>query len=150
MSEQEEEDRFINLVSSATLPSEAEILRHLQDAGNHYRDGDDHSSLGESRSFLQALLDDISVETNRNGGHSSGLPGGTKNRIEYLKKVGFLSTDEEAAFKSAWGMLSAGAHPGIPAREEARIGLILALEFGQVLLLKFQNWKANRFRAFSP
>jgi hypothetical protein len=48
----------------------------------------------------------------------------------------------------AWGSLSAGAHPGVPEREQARIGLILALEFGQLLLVKFTNWKANAYLCF--
>ena len=39
-------------------------------------------------------------------------------------------------------------YPGIPTRDEARIGLILSLEFGLLLLLKFANWTANGFRRF--
>jgi hypothetical protein len=38
---------------------------------------------------------------------------------------------------------------GIPSRDEARIALILSLEFGVMLLLKLSNWKANGFRTFS-
>lgn len=72
-----------------------------------------------------------------------------KDRIEYLTKVGFLVPDEEAALKSGWGSLSAGSHPGVPERDQARIGLVLALEFGQLLLIKFANWKANAYRRFS-
>ena len=150
ISEQEEEDRFTLLIRSLELPAEATILKHLEDAGAHYREGTDHSSLGESRSFLQALIDQISGETDRSAVHSRRLPGGTKNRIEYLKKVGFLTGDEELALKSAWGTLCAGSHPGVPSREEARIGLILGLEFGQLLLLKFGSWKANSYKTFSP
>jgi hypothetical protein len=56
-----------------------------------------------------------------------------------LRNVGFFTPDEQAALNSAWGSLSAGAHPGVPEREQARIGLILALEFGQLLLMKFTN-----------
>jgi hypothetical protein len=40
------------------------------------------------------------------------------------------------------------AHPGVPEREQARIGLILALEFGQLLLMKFTNWKAKAYLCF--
>ena len=109
----------------------------------------DHPSLNESRNLLQALIDGISAETNAHGKHSTGLPGPTKDRIEYLRKVGFFTTDEEAALKSGWGSLSAGSHPGVPEREQARIGLILALEFGQLMLMKFANWKANAYKAFS-
>jgi len=74
--------------------------------------------------------------------------GGTTNRIEYLRNVGFFTPDEQAALNSAWGSLSAGAHPGVPEREQARIGLTLALEFGQLLLMKFTNWKANAYLCF--
>jgi hypothetical protein len=61
------------------------------------------------------------------------LPGGTGNRIEFLTKVGFFTSDEQTAFNSAWGSLSAGSHAGVPEREQARIGLVLALEFGQLI-----------------
>jgi hypothetical protein len=149
VSEQEEEDRLAALVGGSGLPSGSTILKHVNDAHSLFLDGKDHPSLGESRSFLQALIDDICTETNRPGAHSVKVPGGTRPRIEYLKNVGFLTADEEAAYKAAWGALSAGAHPGVPAREEARIGLILALEFGQLLLLKFANWKANQYRRFA-
>ena len=108
-----------------------------------------HPSLNESRNVLQCLVDNISSDTEKSGDHSTKLPGGTANRIGYLREVGFLTLDEEAALKSAWGPLSAGSHPGVPERDEARLGLILALEFGQLLLLKFGNWKKGGFKKFS-
>jgi hypothetical protein len=148
VSEQEEEDELAALVGGSGLPSGSTILKHVNDAHSLFLDGKDHPSLGELRSFLQALIDDICTETHRAGTHSVRLPGGTGPRIEYLKNVGFLTADEETAYRAAWGALSAGAHPGVPAREEARIGLILALEFGQLLLLKFANWKANNYLRF--
>lgn len=149
ISQQEEEDRFTQLVRGVGLPSESIILKHLKDAGNLYSQGNDHPSLGEARSFLQAVIDDIAIETDRLGAHATKLPAGTKNRIAYLQEVGFFTTDEQASFGSAWGALSAGAHPGLTAREEARIGLVLAVEFGQVLLLKVKSWKVNQFKRFS-
>jgi hypothetical protein len=91
----------------------------------------------------------MSSETEKSGAHSAKLPGGTANRIVYLREVGFLTPDEEAAIKSAWGALSAGSHPGVPERDEARIGLILALELGQLLSLKFGNWKKGGFKKLS-
>jgi hypothetical protein len=36
-----------------------------------------------------------------------------------------------------------------PARGQARIGLVLALEFGQLLMLKFKDWKSNGYLKFS-
>jgi hypothetical protein len=149
VSAQAEEDRLTRIVKNSGLPQSAVILKHIEDAQSLYAEAKDHPSLNESRNLIQALLDDISTETDAHGKHSTNLPGGTANRIEYLRKVGFLTQDEEAAFKSSWGSLSAGSHPGVPDRDQARIGLILALEFGQLLLMKFTNWKANAYCRFS-
>jgi hypothetical protein len=95
------------------------------------------------------LIDGISTETSTHGQHPTKLPGGTSNRIKYLKDVGFFTSDEEAAYGAGWGTLSAGSHPGVPDRDQARIGLIIALEFGQLLLIKFANWRASAYRGFS-
>jgi hypothetical protein len=149
VSAQAEEDGLTRIVKNSGLPQTAVILKHITDASSLFAEGKDHPSLNESRSLIQALIDGISAETDAHGKHSTNLPGGTANRIEYLRKVSFLTQDEEAAFKSCWGSLSAGSHPGVPDRDQARIGLILALEFGQLLLLKFTNWKANAYCAFS-
>jgi len=146
---QEEEDRLTKLVKASGLPAKDVVLKHLQDAHSLYGEGKHHSSLGESRSFIQALIDGISIETDSHGKHSRGLPGGTGPRIEYLKAVGFLTSDEQAAFNSAWGTLSAGSHPGVPEQEQARIMFVLALEFGQFLLIKFTDWRANAYSKFS-
>jgi hypothetical protein len=148
VSAQQEEDRLTRLVKDSGLPQSQVVLQHIQDASSLYAQGKDHASLNESRNLIQSLLDEISTETDAHGKHSTKLPGGTANRIEYLKNVGFFTSDEEASFKSAWGSLSAGSHPGVPDREQARIGLVLALEFGQLLLLKFTNWKANSYERF--
>jgi hypothetical protein len=149
INEQEEESRLIGLVKQNRLQNEAVILKHLDDAQDLFVQGKDHPSIGESRNLIQALIDDISAATHANGGHSVGYPAGTANRLQYLQDVGFLTSDEKTAFGAGWGSLSAGSHPGIPSRDEARIGLILSLEFAQLLLLKFANWSANGFRGFS-
>lgn len=149
VSAQAEEDRLTSIVKNSGLPKSTIILRHIEDAHSLYAEGKDHPSLNESRNLIQSLIDGISTETNTHGKHSIGLPGSMKDRIEYLTKVGFFNADEEASFKSGWGSLSAGSHPGVPERELARIGLVLALEFGQLLLMKFTNWKANAYRRFS-
>jgi hypothetical protein len=150
VSAQAEEDALSGLVNRTGITDAKTILQHITDANNLFVDKKYHPSLNESRSLLQCLIDNAGGDTNDSGAHASiGFPGGTANRIEYLGKVGFLISDEVTAFKSAWGALSAGAHSGIPEREEARIGLILALEFGQILLLKFEAWKAGLFKAFA-
>jgi len=149
VSAREEEDRITNLVKTSGLPEVPTVLKHIADANSLYTSGNYHPSLNESRNIIQALIDGISIETDKCGNHPAGLPGGTTNRIDYLFSVGFLTADEKAAFNSGWGSLSAGSHPGVPEREQARIGLILALEFGQLLMLKFANWKVNAYRRFS-
>jgi len=149
VSARQEEDALTELVRKSGIPDREAVLKHMRDAGLLYAEGKFHPSLNESRSLIQALIDSISTETATNGKISIGLPGKTANRIDYLTKVGFFTGDEQAAFNSAWGSLSAGSHPGVPEREQAQIGLVLALEFGQLLLLKFSNWKANGYRSFS-
>jgi hypothetical protein len=145
----QEEDVLSALVRQSGISNGNVVLKHIEDAHKLYIDANLHPSLNESRNLIQLLIDEISTDTNKQGKHSVGLPGGTANRIEYLKKVNFLTGDEEAAYKAAWGSLSAGSHPGVPEREQTRIGLILALEFAQLLLLKFQNWRANGHSKFS-
>jgi hypothetical protein len=148
-SEREEEERVVSLVNQSGLGNSTVILKHLRDARDLFLQQKDHPSIGQARDFVQALLDGIGDETNSHGGHAIGFPGGTKNRLNYLEQVGFFTTDEKTAVGAAWGFLSAGNHPGIPSRDEARIALILSLEFGLMLLLKFSNWKANTYRSFS-
>src|SRR5258708_37532485 len=145
----QEEDALTILTKQSGLPNIKAVEKHIEDAHGLYTNGKFHPSLNESRNLLQAIIDAVSSETDRHGKHSLGLPGATANRLEYLKKLAFLTADEEAAYKAAWGSLSAGSHPGVPEREQARIGLILALEFAQLLLLKFENWRSNGHRGFS-
>jgi hypothetical protein len=149
VSAKQEEDHLTKLVKASGVPASDVVLKHIEDASTLFAEGKDHPSLNESRSLIQVLIDGISTETKAQGNHTSKLPGGTGNRIKYLKEVGFFTADDEAAYGAGWGTLSAGSHPGIPDREQARIGLVLALEFGQLLLLKFTNWKANAYRSFS-
>ena len=149
VSAQEEEDALTAQVKSTGISNAETVLQHIADANSLFVERKYHASLNESRNVLQCLVDNISSDTHNSGAHSSKLPAGTGNRIGYLSEVGFLTADEEAAFKSAWGALSAGSHPGVPDRDEARIGLILALEFSQLLLLKFGNWKKNAYKTFS-
>jgi hypothetical protein len=149
VSAQEEGDALTALVRGAGLASTQTVLTHIADAKDLFVGSKYHPSLNESRNVLQCLVDDISTETHNSGAHSTQIPGGLANRIAYLRQIGFLTADEEAAYKSAWRALSAGSHPGVSDRDGARIGLILALEFGQLLLLKFANWKANAYKQFS-
>jgi hypothetical protein len=148
VSEQEEESRVVALIKQSGIANSEVILKHLSDAQDLFVQGKDHPSINESRSFVQALIDNIGVDTHAHGGHSRGFPAGTTNRLEYLQAVNFLTEDEQKAFGSAWGFLCGGSHPGVPPHELAHIALILSLEFGQLLLLKFANWSANGYKQF--
>src|SRR2546427_446497 len=79
----EEEDRLTRLVKTSGIPDSAIILKHIADAQSLYSQGNDHPSLNESRSLIQALIDGISTETAAHGKHSTKLPGGTSLRIEF-------------------------------------------------------------------
>jgi hypothetical protein len=149
VSAREEEDTLARLVQESGIPDTPTVLKHVSDAHFLYLDGKYRSSLNESRSLIQALIDAISIEADKHGTHSTKLPDGTANRIDHLTEINFLTADEKAALNSAWGSLCAGSHPGVPEREQARIGLVLALEFGQLLLLKFASWTTHAYRAFS-
>ena len=148
VSEQEEEERVASLVRQSGLPNHAVIVKHVGDAHELFVQGKDHASIGESRNFIQALIDGIGATTHTSGAYSFGYPAGMDNRLNYLQKVRFFTADERTAFGAVWGFLCVGSHPGIPSRDEARIGLILSLEFGQILLLKFAKWAANAFSGF--
>jgi hypothetical protein len=149
VSAREEEGTLAHLVQESGIPDIPTVLKHVTDAHFLYLDGKYYSSLNASRSLIQALIDAISVEIDKHRTFSTKLPEGTTNRIDYLTEINFLTADERAALNSAWVSLCAGSHPGVPEREQSRIGLVLTLEFGQLLLLKFRNWTAHAYRAFS-
>jgi hypothetical protein len=90
VSARQEEDRLTGLVKNSGVPNSRIVLKHIEDAQSLYAEGKYHPSLNESRSLMQALIDGISVETDAHGEHSTKLPGGTSNRIKYLKDVGFF------------------------------------------------------------
>jgi len=66
----------------------------------------------------------------------------------YMKKSGFLDMEEEQAYRSGYGFLSAGGHPGIGERDDAYLSQILALTFGHALLLKLQSWDCGGYEHF--
>ncbi len=138
----EEESRLARLITEWGLPRAEVAKKHLSDATEQYLDGTkDHPSLNESRSLFQSIIDQICEDISQSGLVEKGLPGGMKNRMDYLEEIGVWTNDERQMFGSAWGFLSAGGHPGLPPREQARIGLILAIEFSQVLIMNWQHWK---------
>jgi hypothetical protein len=141
----EEESGLALMIEQSGLSRKAEAKTHLRDAGEQYLDGTkDHPSLNESRSLFQSLLDQICEEVDRSGQSSIGLPGNTKSRLDYLETNGIWTNDERMMFGAGWGFLSAGGHPGLTPREQARIGLLLSIEFSSILILAWHHWKQTR------
>lgn len=133
----EEQNIVLTNLAASSFAQKDVIKKHLKDAEDHFSAGKMHSVIGESRSAFQATVEDAVSQVEGKVGRKSG--GGLKNQIEFLTRQGFISSDEESAFLAAWGFLSAGAHPGLPADEAGRIGFIFGLEFIQVLLIKVKN-----------
>jgi hypothetical protein len=66
VSHEEEETQLEQLLDGSHLPRSNVSKKHLKDAVDQYLDGTkDHRSLGESRSLLQSLLDDIWLRSTR-------------------------------------------------------------------------------------
>jgi len=141
----EEESGLALIIEQSGLSRKAEAQTHLRDAGEQYLDGTkDHASLNESRSHFQSLLDQICEEVDRSGQSPIGLPSNLKGRFDYLETNGVWTNDQRMMFGAGWGFLSAGGHPGLPPREQARIGLLLSIEFSIVLISSWRQWKHAR------
>jgi len=106
----EEKSRLLTYLAASSLPRKDIIAKHLKDAENLFSEGKMHPAMGQARSAFEAGVEDtvslVEINTKRKAG--SGL----KNQLQFLSNEGFISADEEQAFLSAWGFLSAGAHPG--------------------------------------
>lgn len=137
VSVEEEKSRLLHYLKASKLGRYDVISKHIRDAEDLFNEGKHHAAIGEARSALQAVMEEVVSLVESNEGKKSG--GGTRNQIEFLEEKSILSTDEQAAFLAAWGFLSSGNHPGLSSEEEGRIGIILCLEFIQILLVKCKN-----------
>jgi hypothetical protein len=134
VSVEQEKTRLLKDLKASRLNRRNVIGMHITDAEDLFTNGKHHPAIGEARSALQAVIEDTVDLLEAKAGKRSGA--GTKNQIEFMTQQGFLSPDEQAAFLSAWGFLSSGNHPGLSSDDEGRIGIILCLEFIQILLAK--------------
>lgn len=131
---EQEKNHLVSLLKSTKLGRQDVIAKHISDAEELFNQGKHHAAIGEARCAMQAVIDETVVILEAKVGKKSGA--GTKNRIEFLEKHAFLTSDEESAYLSAWGFLSSGNHPGLSSEDEGRIGTIICLELVQILLLK--------------
>jgi hypothetical protein len=91
---------------------------------------------------LQAVIEETVVVLELKVGKKSGS--GTKNKIDFLKDHGLLTSEEQSAYSSAsWGFLSSGNHPGLSSEDEGRIGTIIFLEFIQTAFAQRAKYAAE-------
>ena len=65
VSAREEEDTLARLVQESGIPDISRVLKHVSNAHFLSWDGKYGSSLNESRSLIQALIDAISIEADK-------------------------------------------------------------------------------------
>lgn len=127
------------------------LLHHFQNGQKLFEEGKYHPCTGEWRSFLEEMLRGIwrlTRQCRQEFVKYSATPSMT-DLFLYLKKSAFFDGDEEQAFRSSYGFLSAGGHPGISEKDEAYLAQILALTFGHALLLKLGSWAAGGYAHFT-
>lgn len=124
------------------------LLYELEQCEENYAKGKGHwkDCIGNSRNFVEQLLEDIAKSASKARGNSTDLSKPVKVR-EYLLKSGFFDKDEkEKLVDGIYGYFSErGSHPGIPDDKATRIARNVMLNFGFHLLEKFETWKNNSF-----
>ncbi len=141
---------LVDQVKAARLRSEEVVLHHFTNGEQLYVSNKFDTALGEWRKFFERLLRDTAEVTaqNRPDLKEDATRLSMKKLFPYLGGAGFFDPDEQLAFSSSWGFLCSGSHPGIGEKDQAYLGMVLALTFGHVLLRKYVAWKAQGFRGF--
>jgi hypothetical protein len=146
-----EEISAVEALIRASLHDEREtLLAHFHAGVTQFDSGSYHSSVAEWRCFLEEVLRGIWRLTRARRTEFSNYADHPtlKDLFTFLERSNFLNKDEQLAFSSAWGFLSAGGHPGITAKDDAHLSKMLALTFGHAALLKLQVWASNSYRHF--
>jgi hypothetical protein len=134
VSAEQEKSRLLADLKISKLGNKEVIAVHVKDAVKHFANGKHHSAIGEARTALESAINETVVLLELMHNKKSGS--GTGNKIPFMEETQFLSSDERKAFLAAWGFLCSGNHPGISTEEQGRIGVILSLEFLQMLIIK--------------
>lgn len=139
-----------NLVRESVHDQPETILHHFENGHRLFNEAKYHPSAGEWRSFLEEILRGIwrLTRKNRTEFKTHAETPSMKDLFQFLQKSGFFDSDEELAFRSSYGFLSAGGHPGIGDRDTAYLSQTLALTFGHALLLKLDAWQNNGYLHF--
>lgn len=149
-----DEPKEISLVEKLIHNSEHDrtdvLLHHFENGQRLYEDGKYHPCVGEWRSFLEELMRGIwrLTRSKRSEFGTFAERPSISDLFNFLKRAGFFDADEEQAYRSSYGFLSAGGHPGIGEKDDAYLSQILALTFGHALLLKLQSWHSGHYKNF--
>jgi hypothetical protein len=144
----EEVSLLKRLIKQATYTNERVVFSHYEEAEKLFVQQQWGPAISEWRKFFEAILRGIAQATSQNRPDVKKDIGPMKNLFDYLEEAGFLDNEERQIVGSTWGFLSMGAHPGIPEPHKARLAMHQALVFGQMLTMKYVNWREQSFRGF--
>jgi hypothetical protein len=148
---QPKEDSLLQaLLKQAAFPNEKAILKHFSQGEELFVQQEWEPAIGEWRKFFEAVLRDIGEMTSQRRPDITKPRNSMKEVFEYLRESGFFDADEQTAMGSTYGFLCSGAHPGISEEHKARMGMILALTSGQILVAKYLAWHKGGFKRFGP
>ncbi len=148
--EPKETSLVAKLIDSSNHDRKNILLHHFENGHRLYEEGKYHPCAGEWRAFLEELMRGIwrLTRLRRSEYKTYAETPSIADLFKFLRASGFLDADEEQAFRSSFGFLSAGGHPGIGEKDDAYLSQILALTFGHALLLKLDSWHAGNYQNF--
>lgn len=139
-----------HLIAESVHDRREVLLHHFRNGQRLYDEGNYHPCSGEWRSFLEEMLRGVwrLTRCNRAEYKTFAETPAIRDVFSFLNRAGFLDSDEELAFRSSYGFLSAGGHPGIGEKDDAYLSQVLALTFGHALLLKLESWHLGGYAHF--
>jgi hypothetical protein len=144
---QAEQGYLASLVDSFPLADPATIKHHINRAEEHYVNGKWDDSIGNSRKFLDAILNQVAervyLKVNNKPIPLQMLKNATDVRI-FLEKQKLISAIERETLDKTYGLLSStGGHPYIAQNDQSRLMWHLALTFSQFVLLRYEGFLKN-------
>jgi hypothetical protein len=136
------------LVSDTGIANKKVIDHHLELSGTHYADGRWDDSIGNTRKFLEAVLQEIAAMHYSSANNTSIPEKVYKWPIEvrkYLENAGLLTHDEAMSIAQVYGLLSGtGNHPYIAIHDQARLLRNLGLSLAEFVLLRYMGYLQSK------
>jgi hypothetical protein len=140
--EQEEVGLLEALVRQLRLGNAPLITLYLETSSTSYMDGTWHECIGNSRLFLETVLQECASRYGELAGCplSESAKGKPVEVRKYLQTVGLLEDYETECLSKVYGLLShTGSHPYMADKDQARLMRHLALTFSQFVLLRTEG-----------